>query len=380
MTSPADGTQRLDLPASCDAGHAVQAAQPQSPAIVRIEPAGDLASLRDVWTELAQRSGNLFATWEWAGVWWRHYGEGADPLPLACLDAHGRTVAILALCIERVGPMRVARFIGHGPADELGPVCAAADVEDAVAALQRAPQRWNVLLAERLPGTRAWARALAGTELHHEASPVVDVAGLTWDEYLAGRSSNFRSQVRRKERKLVREHGLEYRLCDDRHRLEADMGTLFDLHRRRWEDGDSDAFDGARAAFHRDFAALALERGWLRLWLAEIEGRAVAAWYGFRYGGSEWYYQFGRDPEWDRSSIGLVLLAHTLREAIGDGVDRYRLLRGGEPYKDRFATSDLGLVTVAVPRGPSGRAAVSAARVALRLPAGARRRVTMRLG
>lgn len=348
------------------------------------EPAGPLSSLRAEWTPLAEQSGNVFATWEWASAWWRHYGGGRRrELVLACRDPSGRTAAILPLCIDRDRPVRIARFIGHGPADELGPVCSPVELPAAAAALagvggKRPP--WAVLLAERLPGVADWERMLSGRGLARDASPVVDVAGLDWEGYLATRSSNFRSQVRRKERKLLREHGLTYRLCDDPQRLDADLDTLFDLHRRRWGDAGSGAFDGSREAFHRDFAAVALERGWLRLWLAEAEGRAVAAWHGFRYGGSEWYYQFGRDPAWDSSSVGLVLLAHTLREAIADGVPRYRLLRGGESYKDRFATGDAGVVTVAIASGSAGRVAVAAGRAALALPTGARGRVVGRIG
>ena len=123
----------------------------------------------------------------------------------------------------------------------------------------------------------------------------------------------------------------------------------------------------ARAAFHQEFAGIALEHGWLRLWLAEIDGRTVAAWYGFRYGGAEWYYQSGRDPAFERHSLGLVLLAHTIREAMNDGVREYKLLRGGEAYKDRFATDDQGLQTVAVGRCVLGRAVSRAVPAAARL-------------
>ena len=56
----------------------------------------------------------------------------------------------------------------------------------------------------------------------------------------------------------------------------------------------------------------ALERGWLRLWVLEADGKAVAAWYGFRFAQIDWYYQSGRDPDWERQSVGFVLLAHTI--------------------------------------------------------------------
>jgi CelD/BcsL family acetyltransferase involved in cellulose biosynthesis len=348
------------------------------------ERGGDLGSLRAEWAALAERSGNLFATWEWADVWWRHYGDGKRQLLLTCGAPDGRLTAIVPLVLDRERPVRVARFIGHGAADELGPICAPEEAPAAMAAIAAArlsaADRWHVLLAERLPGAHPWPSLLRGAELQRDSSPDVDIAGLDWDAYLATRSSNFRSQVRRKERKLQRERDLTYRLSDDPARLDADMETLFRLHRARWGEEASGAFDERREAFHGEFARVALERGWLRLWMAESEGRTVAAWYGFRFGGAEWYYQFGRDPEWDRYSVGLVLLAHTLREAANDGLDRYRLLRGGEGYKDRFATGDPGIVTVAVPRGVPGRVAVAGARAALRLPGRARKLAVGRLG
>jgi alkylation response protein AidB-like acyl-CoA dehydrogenase len=73
---------------------------------------------------------------------------------------------------------------------------------------------------------------------------------------------------------------------------------------------------------------------------------------GFRLAGVESYYQAGRDPRWNRYHVGLVLLAHAIQQAAYDSMTEYRLLRGGEPYKYRFATTDPGLETVGVPMVP----------------------------
>ena len=68
-------------------------------------------------------------------------------------------------------------------------------------------------------------------------------------------------------------------------------------------------------------------------------------------------------------------MAHTVRAALDDGVAEYRLLLGGEAYKDRFATADHGLETVVLARGLRGRAARAGARAAARMPAALRRRL-----
>lgn len=124
--------------------------------------------------------------------------------------------------------------------------------------------------------------------------------------------------------------------------LEADMRSLFRLHEMRWGHESTGVFTGARGGFHLELATAALEAGWLRLWLAEIDREPVAAWYGFRYAGTQWHFQGGRDPRFDRLSVGSALFIHTLRDACQDGLDAYSFLAGDEPYKMRFANADPG--------------------------------------
>ena len=221
------------------------------------------------------------------------------------------------------------------------------------------------------PGTSS-GELIGGRLAVRHPSPVLEADGRDWEAFLASRSRNFREQVRRRERKLAREHDLRFRLSDDPERLDADLDTLFRLHDARWS-GDTRSFDPPLDAFHRDFARAALDRGWLRLWLLELDGRQAAAWLGYRCGGAEWYYQAGRDPALEREAVGFVLMNHTIREALNDGMREYRLLLGGESYKDRFANADHGLETVMLrarcPRtGGGGGALGGAPRAAERAP------------
>lgn len=325
------------------------------------EPIADFEAGRDEWSDLAERSGSVFATWEWATAWWRHFGEGSEPALLRCSGEDG-PFAVLPLCRSQRGPLQILRFIGYGPGDMLGPVCAPEDREKAAAALREAltdgsAGPCNVLLAERLP-IGAFGEALGGRHLQREASPEMEIGGRSWEEFVSAQSRNMKEKLRRNTRKLEKQHELSFRLCEDPERLQDDLDTLIRLHRARWGEGEGAFQREDVVAFHHDFAAAALARGWLRLWTMEIDGEPAAAWYGYRFGGAESFYQSGRDPSFDRFSIGFLMLMRTVQAAFEDGLDRYAFLRGDEPYKDRLAESDPGLETRALGKGALGSAVV----------------------
>lgn len=349
---------------------------------VEIERFTALEAVREAWPVPAERSGNLFASWEWISTWWRHFGGDRRLAVAVVRRPNGEAAAILPLYEFSRRPLRILRFLGHGPGDWLGPIHAPTDVELAYAALRSMLAErsdWDVLLAEHMRCDQLSSQQLGGTVLQREGFPMLPFRERSWEQLLGDRSSNFRQQVRRRERRLQRAYQLRYRLATDPDRLDADLDLLFQLHGARWSDGFSRAFAGARLAFHRDFARIALASGWLRLWVMELDEVPAAVWYGFRYAGIEWYYQAGRDPARDADSVGFVLLCHTIRAALEDGAQAYWFLRGGEAYKDRFAEVDPGVQSVTVAHSPQGRAALAGLRTIARLPAPARRWVRARL-
>lgn len=314
---------------------------------------------RDVWRKLAEASGNVFATWEWASLWWGRYGRDGRLRVAVLLGPGGERRALLPLVIWRHRPARIARFLGYGTADQLGPICARTDRPAAARALRQAlgDARCDVLLAEHLSVREEWAALLGGgAVLRREGFPILRAEG-GWDAYLATRTPHFRRKIASLERRLGRAADVRFRLVDDPAGLDGDLDILFSLHRARWPEGSEFL---THEVFHREIARRALGEGWLRLWFCELDGVPAACWYGFRFAGVESHFQSGRDPRFERESPGTVLLVQTIRAALDDGVAEYRFLRGGEAYKGRFATDDPGLETVGFARTASGRLAVAA--------------------
>ena len=325
-----------------------------------------LAPVIDSWRSLAAARGNAFVTPEWYLAALRTLHAGSAPAVVVARDAGGAVLGLLPFVDSRTRMgRRWASFPGTRYGDIYHPVAAPEDEERLAAAA--AP-----LLAERFGDrcrlelgrvdadagwwrelVRAWPVHLSAVQHPVEALPYIELEGASWEEYLSGRSRQFRSQIGRKMRGLRRDHEVRVKRSGSGEEAVGDVGTLFELHDARWTGRDvgSSIVDPRAREFHRRFAVEAQRHGWLRLYLLEVDSRAVAGWYGWRVGDRFSYYQAGFDPAWGRYSVGFLLLAETVREAISEGAAEYDLLLGDEPFKARFATAKrLGRSVLLAPR------------------------------
>jgi CelD/BcsL family acetyltransferase involved in cellulose biosynthesis len=321
-----------------------------------------LRSLEPEWRELAERRDNAFITPEWFWASLDSYGESTEPAVLAARRADGSLLGLMPLVVETTGRLRTLRFAGAAYADHLHPVCLQED-EDMVAsaaasAISEVGPRWTIAVLDNVDAGARWWRVVAraplvmGVVVYRDTLlPIIELGTDGWEGYLASRGRNFREQARRYPRRVEREHRVSYRRTVDESELDRDMAIFFRLHDARWDTRGGSSLSGQRArSFHLDFARSALRRGWLRLWFLEVDGAAVAAWYGWRLGGRYAYYQAGFDPAWKHLSVGFVLMVHTVRSAIEEGASQYDMLLGEESYKARFSNSSEPIRTVTLSR------------------------------
>lgn len=306
-------------------------------------------ALRGEWDALLEACGSatIYQTWEWNEAWWRVNHRGKR-LRLLQIRERGQLIGIAPFYVSRhLGtPLRRLAFVGNGASDymdviapdERAPeVCAAVfrtlessrhfDLADLQQLRPRALLRRE---AEALPHRLAEIRP-------QEPCPCVALPD-TWEEYARRLGKKMRSNLSYYERLLPKTFAdAETRLAAEEEMEEA-LTALFDLHQKRWNavllPG---VLGGSRVqAFHRLAARRLMERGWLRLHITKVEGRIVAALYCFRYRESTLYYLGGFAPELAKYSLGTVLTAHAIRQAICEGCAEFDFLRGDEPYKQRW--------------------------------------------
>ncbi len=349
-----------------------------------------LKDLEEVWSALALGRENVFLTPEWFAVWRRHYGGAATPLVGAVRSAAGEVEGIVPLVLEG----RTARFAGSGLGDRFGPAAPPEGEVEVAAALGRALREirgsWSSLVLENVAAGADWWQALSRTSgcgshpivARSIQLPGIDLDGRSWDEYMATRSRNLRSQIGRRRRALERAHDVQVRWTRKAEQVEPDMTLLFQLHHARWSAraGASSMTSQRALAFHSDFAKVAADRGWLRLAFLEVDGEPVAGWYGWRFSDRFAYYQAGFNPEWADRSVGFVLFAETIRAAAEEGATSYDMLLGEEHFKQRFADHADSVCTVLIapwwrPARALAGAEAAMRRASRRLPPELRERV-----
>jgi CelD/BcsL family acetyltransferase involved in cellulose biosynthesis len=112
---------------------------------------------------------------------------------------------------------------------------------------------------------------------------------------------------------------------------------------------DKDEFmTSERERFFHNITQRMAELGQLQLFFLEMDGSTVATCLCFDYGGSRLLYNSGYDPEYGYYSVGLLLNAMSLKDAIDRGLAYFDFLRGPEPYKAHLGGQQRSLYQMVV--------------------------------
>ncbi len=317
-----------------------------------------LEGLRAEWDELLSEvpSATTFSTWEWLAPWWRAFGSRQRLTFLAFFSSGERLVGLapLSLTSWRVTgglSLRMLRMMGDGSSDSDNlDLIACSGLEDAVADalfefLESCRHTWDICALNTLPSNsqvgralisrleqRNWTRFTYGQEGY-----VVDLPE-DWESYRMQLSYNERGQLGKFSRRLERDYQVRVYRCAAEVELEPCLHSLFELHQKRWRSqGQPGSFAcEERRRFYGEISRLFLARGWLQLWLLDLNGVTAAAEFDFRYRDTVYCLQGGFDTDVAKGHLGFVLRGHVLKELIAQQVRHYDFLAGQEFYKSRW--------------------------------------------
>ncbi len=331
--------------------HSTLAAPHAAPG-VSLEIASDARGfdrLQDEWDDLLQASAAAtpFLTWSWLRNWWRHLA-GTASLRLFAVREAGALVGLAPMMLTRRGMQHspVLEFLGTGGAgsDYLDVIVRRGHEHSVGDALTKAVDALQLpLYLDHLPpapvaGIMQAALASNGwtaIESHPDVCPFISLAGHSWNSYLATLGAAHRANVRRRLRSLTASFDVGFSAVATEADRRAAVAALIEFSTVRWADrGGTTAFDSPQLrAFHEAATEAALADGSLRLYVLTLNGVIAAVMYGFVRSQRFYFYQHGFSPAFAKFSVGLVLMALTIKAAIEEGLDEFDMLYGHEPYK-----------------------------------------------
>jgi CelD/BcsL family acetyltransferase involved in cellulose biosynthesis len=316
-----------------------------------------LQELRPAWDELLSNypHASTFSTWEWLDSWWRSRAHGAELLVLALFES-SRLVGLAPLSISNRNflkflSLHAVQLMGDGSGDSDNldfPALPGFEMQLAQTILdylEHHRQQWDICEFNTMPSGSPVAgclekllRSRRWTCFEYSRTCSAVHLPRTWDEYLEQLSSEDRNNLARYGRRLNKRFSAPIYRCTDEQQLPRCLEALFQLHQARWEKaGEPGSFGSAeRREFYAQLSRRLLARGWLELWVLELNGAIAAVQFAFRYGNTVYQLQEGYDPEHASDRAGFVLRGEVLKQLISDGVRVYDFLGGELSYKRRW--------------------------------------------
>ena len=301
----------------------------------------------------------VFLMPQWQEIWWDAFRNGREMAGFYLRQPEGVT-AIASLA--RQG--RALSFVGNSETFDYNDFMIRPGGEaDFFAALLGwlEQENWEALelpsLIETSP-TLEYLPDLARQQGYAvEISPEDVTPGLalppTWEEYLAGLSKKNRHELRRKLRRLEAVENWRWYSVREPAAVSDRLDDFLTLMRQ--SDPEKAAYmTPEREAFFRRVAQRTAELDLLRLYFLELDGQDVAASLCFDYNGTRFLYNSGYNPEYGYYSVGLLLNALCLREAIELGQGYFDFLRGPESYKYHLGGQDRNIYRMVVSKPMAG--------------------------
>ncbi|MFN8377146.1 MAG: GNAT family N-acetyltransferase [Anaerolineae bacterium] len=315
--------------------------------------------LRDEWNTLLRRSvtNEIFLTWEWQSTWWDTFQAG-ELLIVAVRTPDGRLTGIAPWFVHHIGGERVLRTIGCVDVTDYVDIIvdqyAVSSVQialaDFLAEHHHRYDRVNLCnIPEPSPTTQFMPDLLRMRNFDadlvlQEVCPVIHLPS-DWEEYLSMLDKKQRHEIRRKIRRAESEAKLDYTVLDSSSfPIELDDGIIaefLDLMRSSQPAKAEFLEVEANRVFLTRILQVTANAGWLRLSFLRCNDELSSAYADFIYGEHVQVYNSGLNPNLaSHLSLGNVLLAYNIENAIERGIQVFNFLRGNETYKYRMGAVD----------------------------------------
>ena len=334
----------------------------------------EIKSQRDNWDQVAGAC--PFQGWAWQGTWFEHLGNKSTPVVLVAIE-NSQWVGIAPFWIDDSAAInQKLRFWGDGKTctDYSGLIASPDNME----AFTFAVVDWlsnecvsggkleniDLIELEGMAVENATNQLLTEVfEASGFATHVAEIEGCwvtdlpsSWEELNAG----FSKSMRRKTKKAVSRVTSD--ACEILSSNDSDFESLWlnfvELHQKRRQMlGDEGCFsDPVFESFLRNATLKLIEEGRAELIVILFDDEPLASMLLFNNGSTNFMYQSGADQTRMKLEPGYQIATVAIQKSIERGLQHFDFMRGDEPYKARWSTVRIPMMTIRyIPRNLRSR-------------------------
>ena len=322
-----------------------------------VDPKSISDLLRAEWDALATGNRLPLMSPGWLMPWWRHAAPKGSELRVIIVRDGPTLIGIAPFFVVDGGLRKRTdyRLMGAGLSMRLAPLAADGrerDIADAIidnlAVVDPHP---DLIAFEAVPLTSAWQQTLREhwpsrtrpivSQYHHHSCPTVSLHNESYDDWLAGKSSNFRGQMRRMRRQFEAAGGTTRMATATT--LGTDVESFCQLHRSRWESVSHSslvALDDDLNKMLMEVASDLLGDGRFRLWITEIDDQPISAQMFVAAGGEVHYFNGGWNERFAKYRPAQLGILAAIEDGFARSDSRLDLGPGQQQYKLRLADDD----------------------------------------
>jgi len=315
------------------------------------------------WNALLKESNtqSIFLTWEWLYYWWLHFNKDKGLLILLFREKSSRRLLGIAPCylqkqrLFHLINIKKIRFLGTeiGGSDFLDFIISPGKENDILRLLCEylvsISDKWdtveisdickdsknNVIIRHEL------SKHFRIVDKGFQICPFIDLPK-NIDESSGLISKKMSKNLRWCYKQLQEKFNVVIsinKFIDNI--LEKSINAFFNLHISRFNAKKAKTTFGKEEIkdFQYDIARNFLKNDWLRFYSVHYCDKIIACLYVFQYKKNTFYYQSGFDPDWQKWSLGSVMIDYAIKSAIKEGQSQFHFLRGNESYKRKWTAN-----------------------------------------
>lgn len=323
--------------------------------VQEVQSLADLLDHQDEWEALLQAApnGSFFLSPQWLTSWLEAFWSGRA-IRFILIREDGKLVGLAPFVEDGAGELgcRVSLSFPVNPHSHVGDVLlsgrdGAAVVRALLSHLDPGRADFRLRL-RRLDTSSPLAKALPeaaeqlgiSSHVHERTEWAFARLGPSWPEYLQGRGSHVRSELRRKRKKIEAAGALQIRCHSSAADCRAAFKDVLQVESRSWKEDSRTSLlaEPGASAFYGALVDRCAVKGWARIYVLHLDGTPIAHLVGVEFRQAYLALKTSYDQDYGGLSPGRVLVEHALEDSLQRGAQVFDFLGEAAGWKLKLAT------------------------------------------